>query len=310
VSKKNRSFLSLLLAARLTSLKLISERGWTWQKQFVKDDMGRTTPLILVTNDDGINSPGLHAAVEAVADLGEPLIVAPLTQQTSMGRSMPVGNEIGVVGERLLTIAGRRYPAYAVNGSPAQAVLHAILELAPRVPLLCVSGVNYGENLGASITRSGTVGAALEAAAQRVPAIAISLEAPLEVHHADGYAEIDWTAALHFTRLLAKRVLQQGLPEGARLLNVAMPATATLATALRVTRQSHQNYYNERMPQPRDITTAYRFFASTGFDLVTLEADSDIYAFAVDRVVSVTPLTLDLTARQLSSSWLTAPERD
>jgi 5'-nucleotidase len=279
-------------------------RGWAWWNQCEKDDMGITTPLILVTNDDGIDSSGLHAAVEAVADLGDPLIVAPLTQQTSMGRSMPVGIEIGVVGERLLTIGGRRYPAYAVNGSPAQAVLHAILELAPRVPSLCVSGVNYGENLGASITRSGTVGAALEAAAQQVPAMAMSLEAPLEIHHADGYAEIDWAVALHVTRLLAERVLQQGLPDGARLLNVAVPATATLTTALRMTRQSHQNYYNERTPQPRDITTAYRFFASTGYDLAALELDSDIYAFAVDRVVSVTALTLDLTARQLSPSWL------
>jgi 5'-nucleotidase len=286
----------------------MSVRGWAWWNQCEKDDMGITAPLILVTNDDGIDSPGLHAAVEAVADLGDPLIVAPLTQQTSMGRSMPVGIEIGVVGERLLTIGGRRYPAYAVNGSPAQAVLHATLELAPRAPSLCVSGVNYGENLGASITRSGTVGAALEAAAQRVPAIAMSLEAPLEVHHADGYAEIDWTAAIHVTRLLAERALQQGLPDGARLLNVAIPVTATPTTALRVTRQSHQNYYNERTPQPRDITTAYRFFASTGYDLPTLEPDSDIYAFAVDRVVSISPLTLDLTARRLSPSWLTAPE--
>jgi hypothetical protein len=66
--------------------------------------------------------------------------------------------------------------------------------------------------------------------------------------------------------------------------------------------------YNERTPQPRDITTAYRFFASTWYDLASLEPDSDIYAFAVDRVVSVTPLTLVLTARQLSPSWLMAPE--
>ena len=271
--------------------------------------MGRATPLILVTNDDGIDSPGLHAVVAAVAALGEPLIVAPLTQQTSMGRSMPVGREIGVIAERLLTIGGRSYPAYAVNGSPAQAVLHALLELAPRIPSLCVSGVNYGENLGASLSRSGTVGAALEAAAQRVPAIAMSLEAPLEAQHAEGYAEIDWTVALHVTRGLAHRVLQQGLPAGARLLNVAIPTTATVSTALRLTRQSQQNYYSERMPPPRDLTTAYRFLASTGYDLATLEPDSDIYAFAVDRVLSVTPLTLDLTARQLSPSWLTAPEK-
>jgi 5'-nucleotidase len=266
------------------------------------------TPLILVTNDDGIDSPGLHAAVEAIADLGEPLVVAPLTQQTSMGRSMPVGAEVGVVEERLLTIGGRRYAAYAVHGSPAQAALHAILELAPRVPALCVSGVNYGENLGASITRSGTVGAALEAASQRVPALAMSLEVHPEFHHVTEYAEVDWTMARRVTRLLAERALQLGLPAGADALNVAVPATATLTTRLRMTRQSHQNYYNERAPQPRDLTTPYRYFATTGYDLATLETDSDIYAFSVDRVISVTPLALDLTAREFSPSWLSASE--
>jgi 5'/3'-nucleotidase len=215
-----------------------------------------------------------------------------------------VGAEVGVIEERLLSIGGRRYPAYAVDGSPTQAALHAILELAPRVPSLCISGVNYGENLGASITRSGTVGAALEAAAQRVPALAMSLEVRPEYHHVTDYAEVDWTAARHVTRLLAERALQSGLPECADLLNVAIPATATRTTALRMTRQSHQNYYNDRTPQPRDFTTPYRFFATTGYDLATLETDSDIYAFSVDRVISVTPLALDLTARQLSPSWL------
>jgi broad specificity polyphosphatase/5'/3'-nucleotidase SurE len=70
-----------------------------------------------------------------------------------------------------------------------------------------------------------------------------------------------------------------------------------------------ERQYNERTPQPRDITTAYRFFASTGYDLASLEPDSDIYAFSVDRIISVTPLALDLTARSLSASWLTSPEQ-
>ena len=296
--------------SRLTSAARIKEDvGLVLSAHYQKDETGHMTPLIFVTNDDGIDSPGLHAAVEAIADLGELLIVAPLTQQTSMGRSMPVGTEVGVVEERLLRIGGRRYTAYAVNGSPAQAALHAILEFAPRVPSLCISGVNYGENLGASITRSGTVGAALEAASQRVPAIAMSLEVRPEYHHVTDYAEVDWTAARYVTRLLAERALQRGLPEGADLLNVAVPATATLTTILRMTRQSHQNYYNERTPQPRDFTTPFRFFATTGYDLATLETDSDIYAFSEDRVISVTPLALDLTARQPSPSWLPASDR-
>ncbi len=89
-----------------------------------------TRPLILVTNDDGINSPGLHAAVEAVAGLGEVLIVSPFTQQTGMGRALPAGKFVGVVVERQLLVNGITYQAYAVHGSPAQAVQHALLEIA------------------------------------------------------------------------------------------------------------------------------------------------------------------------------------
>ena len=120
-------------------------------------------PIILFTNDDGIESPGLWAAVAAFRDVGRLLVVAPREQQSGMGRSMPHASE------------GRIYPyeapidcpdcrAYAVDGTPAQAVQHAILELAEDKPALLVSGINYGENTGNGVTISGTVGAALEGA--------------------------------------------------------------------------------------------------------------------------------------------------
>ena len=134
------------------------------------------SPLILVTNDDGILSPGLLAAAEAVAGLGDLLLVAPATQQTSMSRAFTHGADVGVIERVDVPVGGR-----AVSGSPALAVTHAVLELADRPVGLCVSGINYGENIGASIGVSGTVGAALEAGTRGIPGIAVSVT--VQVNH-------------------------------------------------------------------------------------------------------------------------------
>lgn len=263
-----------------------------------------TSPLILVTNDDGIDSPGLHAAVAAVAHLGDVLIVAPVFQQTSMGRARPVGTTMGVVETRELSINGTRYAAYAVHGSPVHAVLHAIFELADRKPDLCISGINYGENLGASITQSGTIGAALEAGSFEIPSLAVATEVDLDQQHASGYARINWDVAALTTCRVAHRLLTQGLPPTAKLLNVNVPRVATAQTPFRITTQSQQNYYHATPPPVRnDLSTPYRFFSQIHVDLNSLEPESDIYAFSVDRVISITPLQLNLTAGQAVEAW-------
>ena len=134
-------------------------------------------PLIIVTNDDGVYSPGLCAAAEAVQDLGDLLVVAPRFQQTSMGRSFPKSKDVGIIEKIKIMLNGCEIEAYGVHGSPAHAVSHGILELAYRKPDLCISGINYGENLGLSISCSGTIGAAFEADSYDIPSIAISRQA-------------------------------------------------------------------------------------------------------------------------------------
>ena len=135
--------------------------------------MSEQRPLILFTNDDGIQSPGLWAAVEALDPLGDLLVVAPREQQSGTGRSLPVTSE-GRIYKQARRINGHELTVYAVDGTPAQAVQHGILELAPRLPSLVVSGINYGENTGNGVTISGTVGAGLEAASLGIPALAVS----------------------------------------------------------------------------------------------------------------------------------------
>lgn len=136
--------------------------------------MREDRPLILLTNDDGVHSPGLAALCEAVAPLGEVLIAAPATQQTSTGRSYPRGPEWGKIQAISLPMPWGEIPAFSVTASPAACVGHGVLELAPRKPDLCISGINYGENLGKTLTYSGTFGAALQAADFGIPTLAVS----------------------------------------------------------------------------------------------------------------------------------------
>jgi 5'-nucleotidase len=254
------------------------------------------TPLILVTNDDGMGSPGLHAAAEAMAGLGDLLLVAPATQQTAMSRAFVTGAGAGVIQRAEMHIAGRAVPAYAVSGSPAMAVAHAVLELASRPIDLCVSGINYGENIGGAIGVSGTVGAAFEADAHGIPAIAAAITA--QVSEWRTFGAVDWTAARHFTRLLARQVLRDGMPEGVSVLNLNVPRGATTRTELRKTTQAQHPYYMRRRPDnPRPLGQPYQLPVEVVVDQDRLQPGTDIHAIVCDQVASVTPLSWQMTAR-------------
>ncbi len=246
-------------------------------------------PLIIITNDDGIRSPGLRAAVRAVMNLGEVLIVAPREQQSSAGRAFYGEGEAQAIHYE---VDGKHIRAFAVPTSPAVTVRHACLLIADRPPALIVSGINYGENIGNGVTISGTVGAALEAANLGVPAMAVSLTTPPEFHQTYSDA-IDFSIASHFTRYFARRVLTRGMPLGADVLNVNVPQVACKSTEWRWTRVSRAAYFHSIITEtPRRHFTGYE----SRVDLKTLEPDSDVHAVILDRVVSVSPLTLDLTA--------------
>ncbi len=253
-------------------------------------------PLILITNDDGVFSPGLAAVAEAVQPLGDLLLVAPRWQQTTMGRAFPRTDAAGRIEPVAIQVHGAPVRAYAVTGSPAQAVAHAVLELADRLPDLCISGINYGENLGLSLTCSGTLGAAFEAHSQGVRGLAVSLATPLHLQHAQDYPKVDWTAAKRVTAMLAARILERGLPSSTSLLNVNVPADAGPGTGIRLTRQSRLSHSVFTRPGPRRLDAGLRLRAELNPQLRSVEPDSDIYALCFDRVISVTPIGWDMTA--------------
>ena len=250
-------------------------------------------PLILVTNDDGIDSKGLWAAVEAVLPLGEVLVVAPDRQWSGGGRSAPA-DVTGRIQPATREVSGVPVTAYAVDASPALAVMHGVVELAPRPPALVVSGINFGANLGIEVTISGTVGAALEGSAFAIPSLAVSLEMD-PAYHLTGDETADYTAAIAFTRRFARLWLTRTLPRDVDVLSLNIPSSATPHTPWRLTRLSRFRYF---LPLPPDRTNGdsrpgYKLIE----DLEQTELDSDIRALKLDRVVAVTPLSLDLTSR-------------
>ena len=250
---------------------------------------------ILLTNDDGIQSPGLWAAAGALSELGYVHVVAPRDQFSGAGRSLP-SNSDGIITSRQMQVNGKSWMVYSVGGSPAQSVLHGILEIMPRTPDLVVSGINYGENVGWGVTVSGTVGAALEAASRGIPALAISLETDL-VHQLSYSTEVDFSTSAHFTQYFARILLSQKMPEDVHVLKVDVPCGATPNTPWEITRLARQAYYEPTAPE-RQVwdqpgTLGYRLVGRCD----QTESDSDVYALCVRGTVSVTPLSLDLTSR-------------
>ncbi len=250
---------------------------------------------ILLTNDDGIFSPGLWAAASALADLGFVTVVAPREQYSGAGRSFPLHSD-GIIELKQVQVNGQNWVVHAVGGSPAQAVLHGVLEVLPRVPDLVVSGINFGENVGTGITASGTVGAALEAASMGIPALAASLETPIE-HHLSLSEEIDFSAAAYFTKYFARVLLNKKMPEDVDVLKLDVPFNAAIDTPWEITRISRVRIFEAIPPQRKEWNEPGQVGYKYRSDIQSVEPGTDTYTLRIKQAISVTPLSLDLTSR-------------
>ena len=261
--------------------------------------MNNTPIQILLTNDDGIQSPGLWAAAEALSCLGYVTVAAPRDQWSGAGRSHPSTSD-GAITPQILNVHGKDWTVYGVNGTPAQTIAHGIMEICPRQPDLVVSGINYGENVGSGTTVSGTVGAALEAAAFGIPALAISLQTP-ESYNLSYSHDIDFSAAKHFVTMFAQVLLEKKMPGDVDVLKVEIPDSADSSTPWRITRVARNPYYHmvlnkrEHWEDPNPLRYKIRYEGEE------LDPESDVYALREARVVSVTPISIDLTSRVIKS---------
>jgi 5'-nucleotidase len=257
--------------------------------------MNDKTKQILLTNDDSIHSPGLWAAAEALDDLGYVHVVAPRDQQTGAGRSMPIHSS-GIIEKMTLTVNGKGWPVFCVDGSPGQAVLHGIYDVVQGKPDLLVSGINYGENVGTAVTISGTIGAAIEAATLGIPALAVSMQTGRE-HHLSLSQDVDFKTAGLITQKIAQKMLENRFPHDVDLLKVDIPLNATLDTPWQITRQSRLRYYIPIPAQRKSLSDRGPVSYEISYEPNELEKGTDLYALLVEKKVSITPISIDMTSR-------------
>lgn len=235
-----------------------------------------TTPLILVTNDDGFLSPALVALADALEDLGEVWVYAPDSEKSAVGH--------GISLNRPLRVHQVRERFFHIDGTPADCVLLAVNELLPRRPSLVMSGINPGPNLGDDVTYSGTVAGAYEGMLLGIPSIAIS-NASYDASKFDDIAKVG--------AILGRHVIEHGLPADT-VLNVNVPEIPlNELQGFAITRQGLRNYGGDI--HKREDPRGKPYYWIGGFRPEHLIHDGTDFEAIAENKVSVTPLHRDIT---------------
>lgn len=242
-------------------------------------------PLILVTNDDGINSKGIKVLVEIMTKLGEVLVVAPDSPQSGMGHAITVGNTLRLFKTKVFN----GLDSYQCSGTPVDCVKlakHHILK--DRRPDLLVSGINHGPNTSISVVYSGTMAAALEAAIDDIPAIGFSL--------CDYSLNADFSHTTLYVEKITRQVLDKGLPAGIALNVNIPPQKSGQIRGVRVCRQARARW-KEAFDERIDPYGERYFWMAGNFHYLDNGEDNDIWAIQ-NNYVSVVPTQVDMTSHQ------------
>lgn len=236
--------------------------------------------LILITNDDGVNAPGIHKLCDFVSQFGEVYIVAPAQVQSGMSSAITVSNQLTI--SRHEDYHGAQ--VYSVSGTPVDCIKLALHCIVPRKPDLVLSGINHGSNSGTAVTYSGTMGAVLEGCMAGIPSIGFSL-----LHHS---LKADFDLAADFIREIVGKVINDGLPKYC-CLNVNIPAMVK-PLGVRVCRAARGHWSEEY--QKYYAPDGSPFYRLTGrFCNEEPEAtDTDEY-YLSQRYISLVPVTPDQT---------------
>ena len=235
---------------------------------------------ILVTNDDGINAPGLYALYKEMKKLGDVSAVAPDSEKSAVGHAITLSDPLRVTN----FYKNSDFFGYAVNGTPADCVKLAYWALGIK-PDLLISGINLGSNTGINIIYSGTVSAATEGMFLNIPSFAISLTT---------FLNPNFTIAAKFAKKLSKLILNKGLPAGT-LLNVNVPSLQNESDikGVAITRQGNAMYQEEFDKRTDPHKRIYYWL--TG-QKIKLEKDPDVDDRAIlNKKISITPIHFDLT---------------
>lgn len=231
---------------------------------------------ILVTNDDGVYSPGIIALFNAMKELGRVYIVAPDREQSAVSHTLTL--------HRPIKAEEIREHVYAVNGTPTDCVVIGVNKILPEKPYLIVSGINRGGNVGDDITYSGTVSAAVEGTIMGIQSFAVSVVGEKNFH---------FETAAHYSLKIAKMILEKSLPPDT-LLNVNLPnVKKEHIEGIQFTRQG-KRVYDNGIQETYDPKGKKHFWIGGGTPYWEPGEDTDMQAIQ-KGYVSITPIHLDLT---------------
>ncbi len=232
--------------------------------------------LILITNDDGIDAPGLILLAETLSAIGRVVVIAPDRDNSAASHSLTM--------RRPLRVMKRAETWFSINGTPADCVTIGVGKILEHKPDLVVSGINPGPNLGDDIRYSGTVSAAFEGTMFGIPSLAVSLA---------GNDPFFYETAAGVAATLAGDTFEKGLPADT-LLNVNVPnKPQDEISGMRFTRQGRRRY-DGAIKETADPWGKKHYWIGGGVPIWQEGSNTDVEAIR-DGAVSVTPLHLDLT---------------
>lgn len=244
------------------------------------------TKYILVSNDDGVDAPGLLALKQALEKVCEVRVIAPDVNWSAAGHAKTLHRPLRIRPTKLRDGSA----AFKCDGAPSDCVAVALLGYFPERPALVVSGINPNANVGKDITYSGTVAAAMEAAIDEIPAIAVSLDMQ---NGSDNYAP-----AAAFAARLAERVLKQGMPRDT-LFNVNVPdVSAEEIRGVAITRAGKRIYYDKLVKRDDPFGHPYYWIGGEKPGGDRELQGTDIWALA-NNLISITPIHMDMTSHGL-----------
>ena len=240
-------------------------------------------PTILITNDDGINAPGIRALIDVMSEIGTLIVVAPDRPQSAMGHAITINSTLYL---NKISVENAAITEYSCSGTPVDCVKLAVNELLKRKPDLCVSGVNHGSNSSINVIYSGTMSAAVEAGIEGIPAIGFSL------------LDYDWNADFEqikpFIKKITLEVLKNKMPDGT-VLNVNFPKLKTNEIqGIKICRQAKalwmEKFDKRKTPYGKD------YYWLTG-EFVNQDKGEDTDEWALSNgYISIVPVQYDLTA--------------
>ena len=229
---------------------------------------------ILITNDDGIYSPGIAALKEALTPLGRVITIAPDRDNSAISHALTMN--------RPLFLQQLETDRYSLNGTPTDCVALGLNKIVDKRPDLLVSGINDGPNIGDDISYSGTVSAAVEGTMYSVPSLAVSLA---------GKQPLDYEVSKGVITRLAETIMANGLPANT-LMNINVPHTSDIK-GLKVTRQGRR-IWKQAVQEITDPFGRVHYWIGGGTPMLDVGEDTDVYALE-HGYITATPIHLDLT---------------